>query len=200
MPPVKPNHGCHLPNMEDATVDNKGFKIPPLLYSYFIGVIYTIHFKNGLFKPFKTILRQIRRAVPVGTRTQSYKIWRYNMAPMINREIFPLIALMWPLLWIELGEASCEIVISKSGQEAQKAQKTRFIPICRHKKRDFIPTQKLREEHENCGNKTPFTTSCIKPTRDRIILSLFLFSDHHDIIWNSQLLLFNHNYIFYWMI
>ena len=45
MPPVKPNHGCHLPNMEDATVDNKGFKIPPLLYSYFIGVIYTIHLK-----------------------------------------------------------------------------------------------------------------------------------------------------------
>ena len=68
MPPVTSNHGGNLPDREATTVEKKGFHMAPLLSSYHIGAIYTINFKNGLFRPFKTILRRIGQAGPDNTR------------------------------------------------------------------------------------------------------------------------------------
>ena len=45
MPPVTSNHGGHLPGLEAATVEKRGFQMPPLPSSYRIGAIYTIRFK-----------------------------------------------------------------------------------------------------------------------------------------------------------
>ena len=52
MPLVTSNNGYNLPNWEDATLEKKGFKIPPLPSSYYIGAIYDICFKNCLFRQF----------------------------------------------------------------------------------------------------------------------------------------------------
>ena len=59
MPPVTSNNGGHLPNLDNSAVEEKGFQMGPILSSDHIGAIYTICLKYGLFKPLKTILRQI---------------------------------------------------------------------------------------------------------------------------------------------
>ena len=46
--------------------EKKGFQMPPFPSSYHIGTIYTIRFKNGLIRPFKTIFGQLGRASAVG--------------------------------------------------------------------------------------------------------------------------------------
>ena len=68
MSPVTSNNGGNLPNWEAILVEKKGFYMAPLLSSYCIGAIYTIRFSNGIFRQFKTILRQIGRAGPDSTR------------------------------------------------------------------------------------------------------------------------------------
>ena len=45
MPPMPSSHEGHLPDLEDATVIDNGFQMPPLPYSYRIGEIYSIRFK-----------------------------------------------------------------------------------------------------------------------------------------------------------
>ena len=45
MPPVTSNREGHLPDWEAATVEKKGFQMPPPPPSYCIGAIYTIPFK-----------------------------------------------------------------------------------------------------------------------------------------------------------
>ena len=44
MPPMNSNNVVHLTNQEEATLEEKGFKMPPLLDSYHIGEMYTIRF------------------------------------------------------------------------------------------------------------------------------------------------------------
>ena len=80
------------------------------------------------------------------------------------------------------------------------------------KKRDFIfivPTQKLREEHENYGENIPCTNSYVEPIwygffffvlEAKYAVMQVQFSYQHGIQWNSQVLPSTHNCLFYWMI
>ena len=47
-----------------------GFQMPPLPSSYYIGAIYTICLKSGIFRQFQPMLRQIGQSEPVGTSPQ----------------------------------------------------------------------------------------------------------------------------------
>ena len=68
MPTVTSNHGCCLTDLDAAAVDKKGFKMEKQLFFNRIREIYTLRFKNVLFRPFQPILRHIGRADPIGTR------------------------------------------------------------------------------------------------------------------------------------
>ena len=68
MVPVTSNNGFCLPYRGTSTVENKGFRVVPLLSSYHIGSIYTICFKIGLFRQLYTILRWIGRTGPCSTK------------------------------------------------------------------------------------------------------------------------------------
>ena len=67
IPPITSNHVVNLPDLEAAKAEKRGFRMPPLPYSYRIGATYTICLKSGKSRPFYV---KLGKRTPVGTSPQ----------------------------------------------------------------------------------------------------------------------------------
>ena len=125
---------------------------------------------------------------------------------------FPQIMPMRLIQRIVLGKASSKIE-SSNASRSFKSEKVQFYAnwqTLKRKKHDFmynfIPRQKLQEEHENCGKKMHemIHTQSLHDMEfffvvleSKYAVTKSQFTDHHDVQQNLQLFPSTQNFIFY---